>query len=167
MNRTVFALSGTVALIVGTLATIGWPPRPRLIWNASASAPIGLWSVAPDAPITRGDMVVARLAAPWRSLAARRHYLPANVPLIKRVAAVSGDRVCANDVGIFVNGSLVAVPRATDGARRVMPRWRGCTRLADDAVLLLMAGPASFDGRYFGPTERRHIIGKAHPLWLR
>lgn len=166
-SRPMFALVATVALIVGTLATIGWPPRPRLIWNASASAPIGLWSVTPDAPFARGDMVVAQLAAPWRSLAARRHYLPANVPVIKRVAAIAGDHVCASDGGVFVNGAHVAMPRSTDAAGRVMPRWRGCTRLTNDAVLLLMDGPGSFDGRYFGPTERRDIIGKAHPLWLR
>lgn len=167
ISKPMFALFATVALIVGTLATIGWLPRPRLIWNASASAPIGLWSVTPGAPVDRGDMVVAQLAAPWRSLAARRHYLPANVPLIKRVAAIAGDHVCANDGGIFVNGALVAVPRSTDRAGRAMPRWRGCTRLADDAVLLLLDGPDSFDGRYFGPTERRFIIGKVSPLWLR
>lgn len=167
MDRTFFALFGTVALMVGTLLTIGWPPNPRLVWNASASAPIGLWSVAPDAPIARGDMVVAQLAAPWRGLAARRHYLPANVPLIKRVAALAGDTACADEDRIFVNDTLVAVRRAADGDGRPMPRWGGCVQLGADAVLLLMDDPASFDGRYFGPTERRHIIGKARPLWLR
>lgn len=52
-------------------------------------------------------------------------------------------------------------------ARGTRGRSRGPAKAgADDAVLLLMDGPASFDGRYFGPTERRHIIGKAHPIWL-
>jgi len=154
-------------LIAALAATTVRPPQPRLVWNASASAPIGLWSVAPGAPFDRGDMVAARLAEPWRGLAARRHYLPANVPLIKRVAAGAGDNICAGQHGIFVNGSLVAIPLETDGAAREMPRWRGCTRLGDDAVLLLMESPTSFDGRYFGPTARRDIIGKADPLWLR
>src|SRR3546814_1519836 len=65
-----------------------------LVWNASASAPIGLYSVSPGVPADPGDMVIARVPQLWRDLAARRHYLPANVPLVKRVAAAAGDDVC-------------------------------------------------------------------------
>jgi len=32
---------------------------------------------------------------------------------------------------------------------------------------VLMDNPASFDGRYFGATEERDIIGKARLLWRR
>jgi conjugative transfer signal peptidase TraF len=160
-----FGVSASLVAAVGT--TIGQPPSPRLLWNASASAPLGLWHVAPDAPLRRGDMVVARLAAPWRALAARRHYLPANVPLLKRVAALAGDQICADRGRIIVNGAIVAMSRSTDAAARPMPRWHGCAVLGDDALLLLTDDPASFDGRYFGPTARGDIIGKATPLWLR
>src|SRR3546814_4238719 len=83
-------------------------PRPRLVWNASASAPIGLYAVGAVAEVARGDMVIARLPGEFRMFAARRHYLPANVPLVKRVAAVPGDKVCAVGARIFVNGRLVA-----------------------------------------------------------
>jgi type IV secretory pathway protease TraF len=35
-------------------------------------------------------------------------------------------------------------------------------------VFLLMSETTdSFDGRYFGPTLARDLIGKATPLWLR
>lgn len=156
--------AGLVAAVVWTIVS---PPRPHLLWNASASAPVGLWRVLPDAPAGRGDMVVARLAEPWRGLAARRHYLPANVPLIKRVAAAPGDRICAFEAWIFVEGRVAAVRRRFDGSGRPMPWWRGCLTLGRGAMLLLMDDPASFDGRYFGPVERRAIIGKAVPLWLR
>lgn len=155
------------ALIVATGTTVLVKPQPRLIWNASASAPIGLWSVTPDAPLRRSDMVAARLATPWRGFAARRHYLPANVPLIKRVAAIAGDQICAEGGRILVNGRAVATALSRDGAGRSMPRWQGCRLLGDDMVLLLNDPPASFDGRYFGPTSRGDIIGKASPLWLR
>ena len=30
-------------------------PTPRLVWNASASAPVGLWRVRPGAPVVVGD----------------------------------------------------------------------------------------------------------------
>jgi type IV secretory pathway protease TraF len=56
--------------------------------------------------------------------------------------------------------------RATDGARRTLPWWEGCARLGEgDAFLLMARAKASFDGRYFGVTRRRDIVGKAHLLW--
>src|SRR3546814_7017867 len=90
------------------------PPRPRLVWNASASAPIGLYGIAVGKPVARGDLVIARLAEPYRSFAAQRRYLPVGVPLIKRVAEAAGERVCARGRHVRVNGSLVALRRRRD-----------------------------------------------------
>ena len=155
------------ALVTALLTTISFSPRPHILWNASASAPIGLWRVVPGAQVQRGDMVVVRLEQPWRGFAARRHYLPANVPLLKRIAAEPGDRVCAYQAWIFVKGRLAAIRRHADRAGRALPWWHGCRTLRDGAMLLLTDDPASFDGRYFGLTERRAVVGKAVPLWLR
>jgi len=154
-------------LAVSLMLTVAAPPRPRLLWNASASAPVGLWRVSPSAAVGRGDMVVVRLRSPWRELAARRHYLPANVPLLKRAAAVTGDRVCAYGPWIFVDGRVAATRRAADRAGRMLPWWHGCITLGPGVMLLLMDDPGSFDGRYFGPVERGAVVGKAVPLWLR
>src|SRR3546814_10436689 len=68
---------------------------------------MGLYRVGRPGGVGKGDMVIARLAEPYRSLAAKRHYLPSNVPLVKRVAAVPGDRICARGDLIFVNGKPV------------------------------------------------------------
>lgn len=150
----------------GIAATIATPPRPLLVWNASASAPMGLYYVGGADHIAEGDMVVARLAEPYRSLAAKRHYLPANVPLVKRVAAVPGDRICARGNLLFVNDRPVAARLGIDARGRAMPWWRGCVRLDGDQLLLLMTdSPASFDGRYFGASAHRDVIGRARLLW--
>lgn len=160
--------AGAVAIgIVCLAATITVPPLPRLVWNASASAPRGLYAVTRGAPLARGDMVIAWAPPGPRALAAKRHYLPRNVPLVKRVAALPGDRVCAIGGFIFVDGRGVAARRARDAAGRPMPWWRGCATLKDGALLLLMDAPASFDGRYFGPTSPDQLVGKATPLWVR
>ena len=131
------------------------------------SAPLGLYAVSPGAAIARGDMVIAWAPPAPRRLAAARHYLPINVPLVKRVAALPGDRICALGDVISVDGKRVAVRRARDAAGRVMPWWRGCRTLTDGALLLLMDAPASFDGRYFGASRTSDIIGRATPLWVR
>ncbi len=146
-------------------ATALWPPRPLFVWNVSASAPRGLYWVAPWHAPARGDMVVAWTPQPWRRLAATRHYLPANVPLVKRVAAVDGDLVCARHGHLSINGRRAARQRPFDGRGRPLPAWQGCRTLGAGAFLLLMDAPDSFDGRYFGPTEASDMIGRATLLW--
>ena len=147
-------------------ATIAVPPVPRLVWNASASAPVGLYVVSPGVPVAAGDMVVARTPEPWRGLAASRDYLPANVPLVKRVVAARGDRICARGEAVSINGVPAVTRRARDARGRILPWWEGCVRLGEGDAFLLMAGEAaSFDGRYFGATRARDILGKAHLLW--
>lgn len=157
---------GAVGIAV-LLSTVALPPAPRLVWNASASAPIGLYAVSPDTAAKPGDMVVARLPEPYRRLAATRRYIPLNVPLVKRVAAAPGDDVCALGPLIFVNERPVAKRLDVDRAGRPLPHWSGCRRLRGDQRLLLMDAPASFDGRYFGVTEGVDIVGKARLLWAR
>lgn len=163
-RRAVLLGAGIVALGL----TIALPPLPRLVWNASASAPIGLYAVSPGATLQRGDMVVAWLPAETRQLAASRRYLPSNVPLVKRVVATAGDTICAVNRVVTANGRPIAVRRDADAAGRALPAWRGCFRLAPGMVFLLMTEtPDSFDGRYFGPTLGQDVIGRATPLWLR
>ena len=155
------------ALGCALAATIAVPPRPWLVWNVSASAPVGLYGVSGRGGIARSDMVIARVPTGWRTFASRRHYIPANVPLVKRVAAVPGDRVCAVGSVILVNNAPVAARRPVDGRGRPMPGWSGCVILRHGAHLLLMDSPDSFDGRYFGPTRRGDILGEVSLLWRR
>lgn len=160
------AITGFGIALVGL--TMAFPPAPRLVWNASASAPIGLYAVTPGAPIDPGDMVIARVPDPWRMMAAQRRYIPANVPLVKRVAAAAGDEVCALGQEIFVNGKWVVERRLADASGRPMKWWSGCVRLRGRQLFLLMSdSPASFDGRYFGVTEGGLVVGKARLLWAR
>lgn len=156
-----------LACLLATVATLILPPAPRLVWNASDSAPHGLYRVFPGVPPGRGDMVIAWALEPYRRLAAERHYLPGNLPLVKRVAAARGDRVCAIGPMIQVDGRTVAHRLAVDGKRRAMPWWHGCRTLGPREYLLLMDAPESFDGRYFGISKAEQIVGRARPLWTR
>jgi conjugative transfer signal peptidase TraF len=153
-------------LATALLASLLWPPRPLLVWNASASSPVGLYRVSPAGRLARGDMVVAWAPGPARTLAAERHYLPGNVPLVKRVAAVAGDWVCAEGDAIYVNESLVARRRHRDPSGRELPWWSDCRALEPGEAFLLMPGAtSSFDGRYFGITQAHDIVGRASLIW--
>lgn len=148
--------------------TIVKKPAPRLVWNASSSAPMGLYRVIPGAALERGDMVIAWTPEPFRRLAAERRYLPINVPLVKGIAGVPGDTVCAIGESLYINGRWTVLRLPRDGAGRAMPSWTGCETLGPGRYLLLMAeAPASFDGRYFGSVDARQIVGRAVPLWAR
>lgn len=168
LRRRRLAIAALVACTAAPLAASTlWKTPVLLVWNASASAPIGLYRVHGSAPIRRGDMVVAWTPERARSLAATRHYLPANVPLVKRVAAVAGDRICADGRSISINGRRASARRRFDPAGRQMPRWTGCRRLNSGEYLLLTDSPLSFDGRYFGVTVSKDIVGRAELLWRR
>lgn len=157
-----------VALMVSAALGVSllWRPRPVLVWNASASSTVGLYLVTPPARARVGDMVVAWAPASARRLGSSRRYLPFNVPLVKRVVAVAGDRVCARRDRIYVNARITAVRRSRDPSGRPMPWWSGCRLLRPRELFLLTPGmPNAFDGRYFGVTRGDKLIGKARLLW--
>lgn len=153
--------------VTALVASMFWQPRPLLVWNASASAPVGLYAVTSSDHVRAGEMVIAWTPEPARALAAERRYLPSNVPLVKRVGAVAGDRVCAIGEAIWVNGRHVGARREVDGVGRAMPAWTGCRELMAGEYFLLMESPDSFDGRYFGVTRREDLVGRAVLLWAR
>ncbi|KQX19173.1 MULTISPECIES: S26 family signal peptidase [unclassified Sphingomonas] len=164
-RRLATLMAGGVALIGLTIVA---PSAPRLIWNASASAPIGLYWIDARSEIGAGDIVAAYAPPAARRLAAERGYLPANVPLVKAVGAVAGDDVCAFGQEILINSRQVGDRQLVDGQGRPMPAWNGCVRLRGRMLFLFAFGkPEAFDGRYFGVTQASDIIGKAQLLWAR
>ena len=137
----------------------------KLVYNASASAPIGFYRVTPASGLKRGAFAVVPTPPGFRMMAAKRHYLPFNVPLIKRIIALSGDEVCRHGKVILVNQKAVATALIKDSQDRFLPVWRGCMTLKQDQFFALMDRPDSFDGRYFGPLNAEDIIGIAVPVF--
>ncbi|MBS0220360.1 MAG: S26 family signal peptidase [Proteobacteria bacterium] len=162
------------ALHISALAALGLaalslgPSVPSFVWNASASAPLGLYHVKQPNDLGKGDLVLAWAPESARRLAATRGYLPESVPVAKRIAAMTGDTVCGRNGLLLINGSVAAVQLPADPQGRPLPPWTGCRALAADEVLLLMAEVwDSFDGRYFGPISTSAIMGKLVPIWTR
>lgn len=143
-------------------------PVPRLVWNASASIPVGLYSARPaGSSVKRGDLVAAQAPAPIARLIAARGYLPLRVPMLKHVLGVAGQTVCRTGLVVTIDGLRVAEARQRDRLGRPLPSWSGCRTLRSGEVLLLNPSSAdSFDGRYFGPVPVRGIVAVLTPLWL-
>ncbi len=152
---------------LGLLAIV--TPRtthPYLLWNASASAPIGLYELVPRAP-ARSELAVIRLPGSVHALAVARGYLAGLALLIKPVVAVPGDVVCRHAATVTVNADVVALARDADALGRSLPRWQGCLTLVTGQVFVLSTAPDSFDGRYFGPLNVAHVLGVGRAIWTR
>lgn len=162
-SATLLAMVFGVAVVA---LTIGPKPTPRLVWNASESVPIGLYTVDPAGRLAVTNLVVAMPSEPLASSLAERGYVPLGVPLIKRILGLPGQTVCRNELTISVDGIEMGMALTRDRRGRPLPVWQGCQAIAQGELFLMnWDEPASFDGRYFGPIPSSAIVGRATPLW--
>jgi type IV secretory pathway protease TraF len=138
----------------------------RLVWNTTASAPAGLYSIE-HGTWRVGDRVAVRPSASLAEDLDRRGILPLGKLLIKRVVAGRGDTVCRDGERVTVNGSQVAVAKVASRTAEALPLWGGCRRLGASEVLLLGDTSDSYDGRYFGVTSEQDVIDRVKILMAR
>ena len=161
------------------LAALAWAsfvqPMPRLIYNPSDSVPVGWYRVdplhhrpgSPPRPLSVDSIVLTTLPPDAAALAAQRGYLPARVPLLKRVGATAPQEVCIAGGIVRIDGVPSAAVLRADRWGRPLPSWQQCRRLEPGELFLLsVTNPASFDSRYFGPVSVSAVISVAHPVWL-
>ena len=160
------AVGATISIAAALLATVAWKMPPRLIWNVSASVPVGLYLVRPALDFQPGQLVAAMPPPELASFMANRRYLGVGVPMLKHVAALPGQMVCRSKRRVRIDGAFVANVRRIDSRFRALPVWSGCHRVARNEVFLLNANVTdSFDGRYFGVLPRSTVIGRVVPVW--
>jgi conjugative transfer signal peptidase TraF len=158
-------LKAIVALsVAGCAVPLAWNAKPLLVWNVTASAPVGLYRRSFGA-LQDAAWVLAIPAPKAAEMMAKRGYLPLKVPMVKRIAALSGDTICRNHNAVSINGTVRARAMDHDSKGRALPVWQGCERLTDDQIFVLTAPSASFDGRYFGAISRANVIERIEPLW--
>jgi len=156
----------TAIVVCCTSMSAVFQPLPKLIWNASASVPIGLYAVHPAGTLQIGELLVVVPPEPLAAFLDERHYLPKGVPLLKHVAALPGQTVCRAGGTITVDGIAVGIALGRDHLGRRLQTWQGCRVLAEGEVFLMnRRSAASLDGRYFGPLPTKTIVGRADPIW--
>jgi len=164
-SRQKFIAIGSIAIAALAIAMVT-DYTPRIVWNASASAPTGFYRIDYRQP-ELGDYVLVFPSKTLSKFIDERQYLPSGTPLIKRIAALPGDKICRTNERILVNRIHVADALLEDSLGRIMPRWSGCFTLKTDEMFLLNAHEKSLDGRYFGATKRNEIIGVAIPVFVK
>ncbi len=165
MTRFGWAMS-TYFATLGIGVSALFHPMPRLIWNASASVPIGLYAVHPAGALHVAELVVVRPPDALANFLDERRYLPKGVPMLKRILALPGQTVCRVDRTITVDGIAMGEALDRDRRGRPLPIWRGCRVIAGNEVFVMnWQSKDSFDSRYFGPLPDATIVGLAEPVW--
>ena len=155
----------TIAATGLLLSTIGGA-TPHFIWNASNSAPIGLYRVQPATRLAATELVAVRPPELLAAFLDLNGYLPIGIPMLKRVLALPGQTVCRNGLTIAIDGIDVGRAHERDGRGRPLPAWHGCLTIAEgDVFVMNWQSEDSLDGRYFGPLPASAVIGRVVPVW--
>ncbi|GAA4482294.1 S26 family signal peptidase [Gluconacetobacter asukensis] len=166
MSRLGWFLTTYVAVMAIVLGAV-FRPTPWLIWNATASTPVGLYRLQSVRRLHVGDLIAIRPPADMAALLARGGYLPLGVPLLKPVAALPGQLVCRVGTIVSVDGKPLGDALARDHRGRPLPVWQGCRHVLPGQIFVMNpAVPTSLDGRYFGVLPVDAVLGRARPLWL-
>ena len=107
------------------------PTSTKLIWNATASAPIGFYTIAPADQLEVPELVVVMPPEPLADFMVERGYVGRGVPLLKRVLGLPGQRVCRSRDLITVDGIEMGEALDRDRLGRPLPVWHGCRVVAD------------------------------------
>ena len=161
-RRRIVILAASAAA-VAMLAVPMSASAARLVWNATPSAPTGLYGIH-QGDWRVGDRVALQPAPALAEDLDHRGILPRGRLLIKRVAAGEGDVVCRDGEVVTVNGTPVAVAIRTSGDGKPLPSWTGCRTLDHSEIFLLGDTSNSYDGRYFGLTSATDIVGRVSLL---
>jgi conjugative transfer signal peptidase TraF len=166
MTRRSMILTTTFAVAAALVSTIALEPIPLYIWNASASVPIGLYSLRSEKRFHVTELVAIQPPEPLATFLDLNGYLPVGVPMLKRVLALPGQTVCRSGLTVSVDGIEMGEARDRDGRGRPLPKWQGC-RVVGEGELFLMNWQSddSLDGRYFGFLPASAVMGRALPVW--
>jgi conjugative transfer signal peptidase TraF len=162
-NRTLVMTIGAIAMLAATIVV---KPSPIFIWNSSKSVPVGLYRLRPAGNHHVTELVAVRPPEPLATYLDLNGYLPAGVPMLKRVLALPGQTVCRNGRTISVDGIEIGEARERDGRGRPLPVWEGCDLVGQGEFFLMnWQSATSLDGRYFGMMPATAIMGRALPVW--
>jgi len=150
-----FTLAPVAALI--TLAATSAAATGALLVNESPSLPEGLYRRTGAVQPRIGDVVAVEPPQKARAYLTTLG-MPITVKLLKRVAATSGQSVCADAGEVHVNGTSL-LRRGRDRQGAALPLWTGCRALQSHEVFVVGDTADSFDSRYFGPVPHAAVAG--------
>lgn len=159
-------LTATFAGAAVLLAPMVIEVTPLYVWNASDSVPIGLYRLRSADKLFVTELLAIQPPEPLVNFLDLNGYLPAGVPMLKRVLALPGQTVCRNGLTVLVDAIEAGNARDRDGRGRPLPKWQGCRVVGKDELFVMNRQSAdSMDGRYFGFLPASAVLGRVLPVW--
>lgn len=174
LRKTDLALAKRLGIVVlGILVfTVMTPGLIGLRLNNSRSLPVGIYMVTSDRAATLVEFCPAQ---PYGSLAAARGYrdegncADGGAPLMKPIAARSGDHVEVSVDGVAVNGNILpnSAALAVDPKGRTLEHWPFGKYVVESGMVWVISSynRRSFDSRYFGPVSVASVRDRVRPLF--
>jgi conjugative transfer signal peptidase TraF len=148
--------------------------------NTTPSLPVGFYKKI-DVPVEKGAYV-AFCPPAWDvfKLAQERGFINASSGtndqcpsghglMLKQVMAMQGDTVSIDSSGVTINGNTLplSLPLRSDDKAQPLPVFHLQSKQLDSSEILLMANIhlRSFDARYFGLVDQKHIVMRVKP-WI-
>lgn len=155
------------SMLVWTVAGGELPAQDVVLYNRTASLPVGFYLRIPFTP-TRGNLVVYDPPAEVLALSRSQGYTEAEKPLfLKRIGALPGDTYSIDRNGNFyVEGAYVGPVSMVDSKGEPMPQLaRDVTYTVPEGEFLPVGDSTrSFDGRYTGTVPLSAIRSRVIPL---
>lgn len=158
-------LAVTLLSVTGIAATSVADMPTKLLWNVTASAPVGFYTIEPADRLTVPELVAVIPPEPLAGFMVARGYVGRGVPLLKRVLGLPGQRVCRTGRTITVDAVEMGEALERDRMGRDLPAWQVCRVIGDGELFLMNDVRDSLDGRYFGALPASAVIGRAMPLY--
>lgn len=141
------------------------PTKLGYCLNITPSEPVGFYRRIDGKP--ERDALVLLKQPQNRRASVLRPYLPINLPLIKRVAAITSDIVKIDRSGVRINGVYWpdSAPLSHDRGGRMLTAYPfGTYRVASSELWVMSNNPRGLDSRYFGPVHVGSVISPLVPV---
>ena len=139
-------------------------PPPKLIWNASASVPIGLYALRPIGPLRHRTRRRGAAGADRELPQPGRFPAPGRTP-DEAFMARPGQTVCRAGMHITIDTVEVGDAQAHDREDAICLFGPAAKPSRPARSSHEPGRPDSLDGRYFGVLPASSIIGRAAPVW--
>ena len=160
MTRVSVAILLSAMAVVGSVAAIHLDTEPLVIYNPSPSVPQGFYVRLARAP-QAGDFVTIASVDVAADYTALRGFADPTDRFIKRIAAVSGQTVCAEGDSVFIDGRLAVVgSRGEDACCPPGPAVARSepTRSSCSAIPLILSTAATGDRHACKASAARGLV---------
>ncbi|WP_333594543.1 S26 family signal peptidase [Anaerospora hongkongensis] len=157
----------TLGLVVLFLIPLGFIPLPHiLVYNRTASLPLGWYLKMPLGTYQVGDIVAFQPPGDAKALAVERGWIRDGELLMKKIGALENMPWQIDGNGnFFVADMYIGPVSEVDRLGRPLPQMHGSYSVKPGSFLPIAFPTGSFDGRYYGDVPLGNIQYKVIPLF--